>query len=171
MGTNYNYSVILYLLNIILFSLMNSSLMRFDNEDEENLSPRYDDTESPQTSKLALLANLSPPTTSYHRYSTICTSYFDSTIETAIKQRLNEEPIPFIDDNLSTTHSRRSSACWSDKTSLGSRFSLSLKMNRIRSRSQNRSTLSSEKGKRRYHQRTTRHAVPTRQPNRFHNDL
>jgi hypothetical protein len=67
-------------------------------------------------------------------YAAPVRSYFLSTIESAIKQRLDDEdePIPFIDENLSIAASRKSSACWSDRTSLSSRFGLSKKWNLIR---------------------------------------
>ena len=75
-------------------------------------------------------------------------------------QRLEEddEPIPFIDDNLSIAHSRKSSACWSDRTSLSSRLGFPRKFNFRRSRSHLRTEPIHEheqrKHKRRNHHRT-----------------
>jgi len=135
-------------------------------DDEQNYSNCYNETESSQRSNSILIAKL-PPTTSYHHCPTTRPSYFSNAIETAIEQNLNDddEPIPFIDDNISTERSRKSSACWSDRTSLSSRFSLIWKLNRMRSGSNNRSTLSKEKEKRRRHHRTMRYSIPPLQQN------
>ncbi len=105
-------------------------------EDETNSSTCYNETESSQTSNSTITANLPPPS-SYYLYSSPRISYFNSAIETAIKQHLHDdEPIPFIDDNVSVTHSRKSSACWSDRTSLSSRFGLAWRLNLMRSNTQ-----------------------------------
>ena len=87
-----------------------------------------------------------------------------------MKQHLEDdggEPIPFIDENLSTAHSRKSSACWSDRTSLSSRLSLIWKLNRMRNNSQTRSNGSKRNDKRRAHQhnRTMRYTISPSQPN------
>ena len=109
-------------------------------EDETNSSSLYNETD---TLNSTIIVNLPParppppPSASYYLHSSPHTSYFNSAIETAIKQHLHDdEPIPFIDDNLSVTHSRKSSACWSDRTSLSSRFGLAWKLNFIRSNAQ-----------------------------------
>jgi hypothetical protein len=137
-----------------------------EEEEEQNNSSYCHPTECSETSDSTLLANL-PSITPYQHYLTARPSYFNSTIESAMKQHLDDdsEPIPFIDENVSTTHSRKSSACWSDRTSLSSRFSLIWKLNRMRSNSQNRSTLSNSKDKRRTHHRTFRYTTPSSQPN------
>ena len=102
-----------------------------------------------------------------HFSSPMRPSYFRSTIESAMKERLEDdgEPIPFIDENLSSAHSRKSSACWSDRTSLSSRLSLIWKLNRMRTNSQNRSNGSKRNEKRRAHHRTMRYTIPPTQPN------
>ncbi len=145
--------------------------MRLASEDALNSSSCYNETDSSLTSNTTTIGNL-PSTIPYHHLLTGHTSYFHSGIETAIKQHLDEddEPIPFIDDNLSNAHSRKSSACWSDKTSLSSRFSLAWKLNRMRSSSQNRSPLS--KGKRRHQHRTNRFTIsPSSQKNQSNEEL
>ncbi|CAF4071814.1 unnamed protein product [Rotaria magnacalcarata] len=135
-------------------------------EEEPNLSSCYNETLSSQTSNSMFTTVLSPVPATYFHYPTTGASYFNSNIETVIKEHLDDdEPIPFIDDNLSTTHSKKSSACWSDKTSLNSRFSLAWKLNKKRLASQNRSLLSYEKEKRRYHHRTILHIKPPSQDN------
>ncbi|CAF1526563.1 unnamed protein product [Rotaria sp. Silwood1] len=133
-----------------------------NEDDEQNLSSPNNEAVSSQILNTNFIGNLSPPTTPYYHCPTSHTSYFNSNIETIMKERLHDdEPIPFIDDNLSVTHSRKSSVGWSDKTSLSSRFSLAWKLNRMRSASQNRSILSNEKEKRRYHHRTIRYTQPS----------
>ncbi|CAF1032759.1 unnamed protein product [Rotaria sordida] len=148
--------------------LISYPIQQLTNEyDENNLSLcNNNETLSSQKSNANFIENISPPTSFYH-YPTNHASYFNSTIETAMKERLDDddEPIPFIDDNLSVTHSRKSSVCWSDKTSLSGRLNLTWKLNRLRSTSQNRSTLSNEKEKRRYHHRTVRYAQSSSQEN------
>ncbi|CAF4204987.1 unnamed protein product [Rotaria socialis] len=135
-------------------------------EEDHNLSSCYNETLSSQASTSMFTATRSPVPAAYYHYPATGASYFDSNIETVIKEHLDDdEPIPFIDDNLSTTHSKKSSACWSDKTSLSSRFSLAWKLNKKRLASQNRSILSYEKEKRRYHHRTIRHIKPLSQDN------
>lgn len=137
----------------------------------------YNETESSQTSNSPVTTNLLPSATSYYCCPTVQTSYFNSTIETAIKQRLDNEdnePIPFIDDNISIARSRKSSACWSDRTSLSSRFSLAWKLNVMRLGSQNRTTLSNENEKqrrRRYHHRTAKYTIPSSQQNQSNDEL
>ncbi len=153
-------------------------------EDETNSSSFYNETQSSQTSNLTIIANLPPPppppSSSYYLYSSPRPSYFNSAIETAIKQHLHDdEPIPFIDDNLSVTHSRKSSACWSDRTSLSSRFGLAWRLNLIRSSTQIRPpTPSNETGggggggeTKRFNYRTIRYAIPSSQQVRCHDDL
>ncbi|CAF1032572.1 unnamed protein product, partial [Didymodactylos carnosus] len=54
------------------------------------------------------------------------TSYFHTAIENVIRQR-DDDPIPFIDETISTGASRKSSTCWSERTSLSSRFGLRFK--------------------------------------------
>ncbi|CAF0961969.1 unnamed protein product, partial [Didymodactylos carnosus] len=54
------------------------------------------------------------------------TSYFQSAIENVIRHR-DDDPIPFIDETISAGASRKSSACWSERTSLSSRFGLRFK--------------------------------------------
>jgi hypothetical protein len=145
--------------------------IRLASEDALNTSSCYNETDSSQTSNITTIANL-PSTIPYYHLPTGHTSYFNSEIETAIKQHLDDddEPIPFIDDNLSNAHSRKSSACWSDKTSLSSRFSLAWKLNRMRTSSQNRSPLSKEK--RRYQHRTNRFTIsPSSQQNQSNDEL
>ncbi|CAF3147590.1 unnamed protein product, partial [Rotaria sp. Silwood2] len=143
--------------------LISYPIQQLTNEDDEqNLSTCINETVSLQAANTNFIENLSPSTTSYHHGPTSRTSYFNSNIETIMKERFHDdEPIPFIDDNLSITHSRKSSVCWSDKTSLSSRFSFAWKLNRIRSTAQNRSILSNEKEKRRYHHRTIRYTQPS----------
>jgi len=137
-------------------------------DNEQNCSSCYNETESSQTSNSILITKL-PPTPSYHHCPTTRPSYFNNAIETAIEKHLNDddEPIPFIDDNISTERSRKSSACWSDRTSLSSRFSLIWKLNRMRSGSNNRSMLSKgkEKRRRRHHHRTMEYSIPPSQQN------
>ena len=145
------------------FSRSLPSSIRLTNEDEEDISnnsnPEFgNDSQILNSSGLAHL--LSPPSSSvpvvnsYFHRPAISISYFNSTIESAMKERLeiDDEPIPFIDDNLSLAHSRKSSACWSDRTSLSSRFGF------VRRFRQNRSTptneLDNRQRKRRSHQRT-----------------
>ena len=96
-------------------------------------------SESVTTSDSVLLPR---STTKFHyQQSAIRPSYFNSTIESAMRQHFenDDEPIPFIDENLSNTHSRKSSACWSDRTSLSSRLSSLWRLNRDKRRSQHRS--------------------------------
>jgi hypothetical protein len=139
-----------------------------EEEEERNTSSYYHQSESSETSNCTLLVT-SPPIPSFQHYLTAHPSYFNSTIESAMKQCLDNdndnEPIPFIDENLSNTHSRKSSACWSDRTSLSSRFSLIWKLNRMRSNHQNRSISSNSKEKRRSRHRTFRYTIPPSQPN------
>jgi hypothetical protein len=145
--------------------LISSPIKLAIEEDETNSSSDYNETESSHTSNLTVIANLPPP--SYFLYSSPRKSYFNSAIETAIKQHLHDdEPIPFIDDNLSTTHSRKSSACWSDRTSLSSRFGLAWKLNLIRS-----TTLFNETETKRFNYRTARYGLPSSQPFQFHDEL
>ncbi len=127
-------------------------------EEDQICSSYYNESDNSQTSNSTLIPNL-PPTTIYHHSRP---SYFNSAIETAIEQRLDDEPIPFIDENPSATHSRKSSACWSDKTSLSSRFSLAWKLNVMRSSAQNRSAKDKQ---RHHHPRTIRYTIPPIQPN------
>ena len=93
-------------------------------------------------------------------------SYFNSAFETAIRQHLHDdEPIPFIDENLSVTHSRKSSACWSDRTSLSSRFGFARKFHFMRPNSQLRplgmnQEFSAPGGTRRFQYRTVRCPIP-----------
>ena len=141
------------------------------SEDALNSSSFYNETISSETSNTTTLVNL-PSTIPYHHLPTGHVSYFNSGIEKVIKQHLNDDddPIPFIDDNLSTARSRKSSACWSDKTSLSSRFSLARKLTRMRTSSQNRSPLSKEK--RRYQHRTNRLTIsPSSQQNQSNDEL
>ena len=110
-----------------------------------------------------LLANPSS-SASYFRSPPGRISYFNSAFESALKQHLHDdEPIPFIDENLSVTHSRKSSACWSDRTSLSSRFGLSWKLHFMRSSAQLRPTTVS-----RFNYRTIRYALP---PSKEHEQL
>ncbi|CAF1074281.1 unnamed protein product [Adineta steineri] len=144
-------------------------------EDETNSSSYYNETDISQTSTSTVAANL--PSSSCLLYSSPRTSYFNSAIETAIKHHLHDdEPIPFIDDNLSITHSRKSSACWSDRTSLSSRFGLAWKLNLIRTNSQLQpTTLSNETGGgggiKRFSYRTMRCTMSPTQQLQFHDEL
>ena len=131
-----------------------------DDDDEQTSSTDQNKTESSQTSDCTALAQLLPPlppplsapTVSFFHYKTTPISYFNSNIESAMIRRLEEddEPIPFIDDNLSIANSRKSSACWSDRTSLSSRLGFSRKFNFRRSRSQLRTdTIQEQDGRKR----------------------
>jgi len=158
--------------------LITSSAKLAMEEDEANSSSYFNETQSSQTSNSTIIANLPPPS-SYYPYSSPHTSYFNSAIETAIKHHLHDdEPIPFIDDNLSVTHSRKSSACWSDRTSLSSRFGLAWKLNLIRSNTQIRPPTPSNEtgvgggGTKRFNYRTIRYTIPPSQHQlRFHDEL
>jgi len=141
-------------------------------EDGETTSSScfYNETLCSQTSHF----NTMPPLPStYNPYSSTRISYFNSAIETAIKQHLHDdEPIPFIDDNLSMTHSRKSSACWSDRTSLSSRFNLAWKLNLMRNSNQHRSTTSPYETAKRFNYRTIRYTIPpSYEHNRTHEQL
>lgn len=136
-----------------------------EDEDEQTSSTYPNKTDSSQTSNSTAHAQLLPApsssSTSYARYAAVPTSYFNSTIESAMVRHLEEddEPIPFIDDNLSVAYSRKSSACWSDRTSLSSRLGFPRRFNFKRSRSQLRteSVVQEQDGrkqKRRSHHRT-----------------
>ncbi|CAF2370946.1 unnamed protein product [Rotaria sp. Silwood2] len=152
--------------------LISSPIKLTIDEEQTNSSSYYNETDSSETSNLTVIANLPPP--SYFLYSSPRTSYFSSAIETAIKQHLHDdEPIPYIDDNLSVTHSRKSSACWSDRTSLSSRFGLAWKLNLMRSGSQIRPPTSSNEivgGTKRFNYRTIRYTIPRSQL-KFHDEL
>lgn len=141
------------------FSFLISYPIRItQKDDEQNLSSCFNETLSSETTNTIFLT---PPVTSYHACPANRTSYFNSTIEAAMKQRLNDdEPIPFIDETISTSHSRKSSVYWSDKTSWSSRFSLAWKLNRMRLASRNRSTSSNERDKRRYRHRNIQYTIP-----------
>ena len=145
-------------------------------DDHTHHSSYYNDTESFQTSNSTTMANLPPPST-YFLYSSPRSSYFNSAIETAIKQHSHDdEPIPFIDENISVTHSRKSSACWSDRTSLSSRFGIAWKLNLLRSTPQIRpSAISSNEtgtSSKRFNYRTVRYTVsPSSAPFEFHDEL
>lgn len=145
----------------------------FDDENEQNSTSCDNGTDSSQTSKSTITANLLPVTTAFSYHPVARQSYFTTPIETALKQYhdIDDDPIPFIDDNLSTVHSRKSSTCWSDRTSLSSRFSLIWKLNMIRSGSQNRSKLSNGRDKRRDNRRNIRYSIPISQQNRFSEEL
>jgi hypothetical protein len=158
--------------------LITSPIRLATEEDETNSSFFYNETQSCQTSNSTIIANLPPPSSYYHHPSPH-TSYFNSAIETAIKQHLNDdEPIPFIDDNLSVTHSRKSSACWSDRTSLSSRFGLAWRLNLMRSNTQIRPPTPSNDiggggggGVKRFNYRTIRYAIPSSQQFRTHDEM
>jgi hypothetical protein len=161
--------------------LITSPIQLALEEDETNSSSYFNETQSSQTSNSTIIANLPPPST-YYPYPSPHTSYFNSAIETAIKQHLHDdEPIPFIDDNLSLTHSRKSSACWSDRTSLSSRFGLAWKLNLIRSNTQIRppppppppppSNEMAGGETKRFNYRTIRYTIPPSQQTRFHDEL
>lgn len=134
-----------------------------DDEDEEPSSSLCNDTENSQTStsvmitqlpSSSLAANPSSSTSYFHGR----TSYFNSAFEKVIRQHFHdEEPIPFIDETLSVSHSRKSSACWSDRTSLSSRFGFAWKLNLIRSNLS--SADSSTVGTRRFQYRTVRYPL------------
>ena len=143
-----------------------TDIVREIEEEEQNTASYCHQSESSETSHATLLAT-SPPISSIQHYLNTRPSYFNSTIESAMKQRVDDdnEPIPFIDENISNTHSRKSSACWSDRTSLSSRFSLIWKLNRMRSINPNRSISSNSKGKRRSRHRTYQYTIPPSQPN------
>ncbi len=150
-------------------------------EDETNSSSYYNETELSQTSNSTVIAHSPPPppsSSSYFLCSSPRPSYFNSAIETAIKHHLHDdEPIPFIDDNVSTTHSRKSSACWSDRTSLNSRFGLAWKFNLIRSGlpipppPPPPPPPLNETGIRRFKYRTIRYVIPPLQQLQFHDEL
>lgn len=120
----------------------------------------YNESDSSNSTLLAQLPSSIP----YRSYPTTRPSYFNSGIEAAMKQRLDidDEPIPFIDDNLSTAPSRKSSAtCWSDKTSLSSRLSLIWKLNQKRSK-----TINGKDKRRSNHQhRNMKYSIPPIQQN------
>ncbi|CAF1189573.1 unnamed protein product [Adineta ricciae] len=150
--------------------IISSPLQLATEEDEQISSTCYNETDTSQASTSAPTANLLPTkqltNASCSHYFNSRPSYFHSTIESAIKQRFDtdNEPIPFIDDNLSIAHSRKSSACWSDRTSLSSRFSLVWKAHSRRSGSQNRSTISTSNDKRRkYNHRPSRYTFSAAQ--------
>jgi hypothetical protein len=121
-----------------------SSIQLINEEDDRTSSTYPHDTGSSQTSNSTVLASLLPLATTFPKAATYFnrsaphTSYFNSAIETAIKQRLEDdgEPIPFIDESLSIAHSRKSSAGWSDRTSLSSRFGFARRLHQMRSGSQ-----------------------------------
>lgn len=135
-----------------------------EEDDDDHSSTLYNEATSSQTiTSVTNNQNTNPlPTVQYSSSPRI--SYFNSAFETILKQHLHDdEPIPFIDDNLSVTHSRKSSACWSDRTSLSSRFSLAKKFNFIRSNSQLRPMTPSHElpnGTRRFQYRTIRYVIP-----------
>lgn len=161
---------------LLLRLLITSPAQLATEEDEINSSLYCNETQSCQTSNSTIIANLSPPPplSSYYLHSTPHTSYFNSAIETAIKQHLHDdEPIPFIDDNLSVTHSRKSSACWSDRTSLSSRFGLAWRLNLMRSNTQIRPPTPSNEigGTKRFNYRTIRYAIPSSQQFRIHDEM
>ncbi|CAF1132894.1 unnamed protein product [Adineta ricciae] len=144
-----------------------SSPIRLAQEEYETNSSSYgNETEISQTSNSTLTANLPQP--SNYLYSSSRTSYFNSAIEAAIKHHLHDdEPIPFIDDNLSVTHSRKSSACWSDRTSLSSRFGFAWKWSGMRS-----ATCSTEQGSsRRFNYRPVRYTIPRISQRHIHEQL
>ena len=58
------------------------------------------------------------------------------------------------------THSRKSSACWSDRTSLSSRYGLAWKLNLMRSHTKQRSLTPSNGTTRRFQYRTIRYTLP-----------
>lgn len=164
----------MFALNFVRLLISSPIILNVD-EGRTNSSTSYHETESSETSNSTILANL--PSSSYAPYSSPPrTSYFNSAIETAIKQHLHDdEPIPFIDDNLSVTHSRKSSACWSDRTSLSSRFGFAWKLNLMRSGTQLRSPPSSSNetggNPRRLNYRTMRYTIPPSQQLQFHDEL
>ncbi|CAF1286945.1 unnamed protein product [Rotaria magnacalcarata] len=154
--------------------LLISPPMRLANEDDQvNSTSFYNESETSEESNSTVLPNLPP--SSYFSYSVPRTSYFNSAIETAIKQHLqDDEPIPFIDDNLSITHSRKSSACWSDRTSLSSRFGFAWKLNLMRSGSQTRPPTSSNETRansKRFNLRTIRYTMSPSEKLQFHDEL
>ncbi|UJR30695.1 hypothetical protein I4U23_018216 [Adineta vaga] len=160
--------------------IISSPLQLATEEDEQISSTCYNETEPSHASNFTATVNLLPPLTTttsshYHHYINNRPSYFHSTIESAIKQHLDNddnEPIPFIDDNLSTARSRKSSACWSDRTSLSSRFSLAWKFHSRRSISQNRSTISTNNEKRRkYSHRPLRYTISAAQQSQPNDEL
>ena len=115
------------------------------------------------------LASSSIPPLSNNYLTSPRTSYFNSAFEKAMKQHLHDdEPIPFIDESLSISHSRKSSACWSDRTSLSSRFGLAWKLNFIRS---NINNMESSATNRRFNYRTIRYPLPTSRQYHFHEQL
>ena len=141
--------------------------------EEDNSSSDFSPTENSQDSTSAMITNLpslllpNPSSSaSYFRCPSGRISYFNSAFESAMKQHLHDDdPIPYIDENLSVTHSRKSSACWSDRTSLSSRFGLAWKLNFMRSSSQSRpSTIGQHEAStgpsRRFNYRTIRYALP-----------
>ena len=138
-------SIFKYLMNSTCSRLIPPTSVQLINEDDDCTSSTYPpDTGSSQTSNSTVLASLLPAATTlpidttYFRRSAPHTSYFTSAIETAIKQRLEDdnEPIPFIDESVSVAHSRKSSAGWSDRTSLSSRFGFARRLHQMRSGSQ-----------------------------------
>lgn len=160
---------------LFFFRLLISSPVRLAvDEDPTNSSSFYNESESSDGSHSTVSANLPP--TSYFLYSSPRASYFNSAIETAIKQHLHDdEPIPYIDDNLSITHSRKSSACWSDRTSLSSRFGFAWKFNLMRSGTQGRMTTSPNESRRNIKRfntnRPTRYAISPSQQLQFQDEL
>ena len=173
-----------------LFSTLSPSLMRLTIEDDEQKSlSSHHELESLETSQSTVRAHLlsrallspPPPATSSHSYfhrSSPQTSYFTSGIESAMKQRLDEddEPIPFIDDNLSVAYSRKSSACWSDRTSLSSRLGFAWKFNLRRSASHIRPPSShdqsvSKKSRRHQPHRTVRYPLSASQQHQSNDEL
>ena len=136
-----------------------------DDEERPSSSSLCNASEDSQTSTSLML--IQHPSSSYavnpnstSSYFHPRTSYFNSAFEKVIRQHLHdEEPIPFIDESISVSHSRKSSACWSDRTSLSSRFGFAWKLNLIRSNLSN--TDSSTGGTRKFQYRTVRYPVPT----------
>lgn len=175
-GNKTLFSVLFEIRFVYAFSLLISSPVRLATQEEEETTSSCfcNETLCSQTSHGNTIAPL--PST-YNPYSSAHISYFNSAIETAIKQHLHDdEPIPFIDDNLSMTHSRKSSACWSDRTSLSSRFNLAWKLNLMRTSNQHRSQTpvnETAANPKRFNYRTIRYTIPpsSHEHHRIHEQL
>lgn len=160
------------MISLLITSPARLAIQEEEEGEETNSSCFYNETQYSPGSNLTSIPPLPSP---FNPYSLPRVSYFHSAIETAIKQHLHDdEPIPFIDDNLSITPSRKSSACWSDRTSLSSRFNLAWKLNFMRTSTQLRSTtpISEIGGTKRFHYRTIRYTIPpAHQQRRTHDQL
>jgi hypothetical protein len=153
-----------------------------EDDDRNRSSTCGHQTVSSHTSTSLMLSHLPSMTlplpvcsSPYYRCASPQLSYFNTAFETTMKQHLNDdEPIPFIDDTLSISPSRKSSTCWSDRTSWSSRFGLAWKLNLIRSNTQLRpitDRIDVSGGMRRFNYRTIRYAVPSSRKRHYRDQL